>query len=252
MNREEAKQILLPYRHGDSDANDPQIAEALQLAKSDDELRRWLEEHSSRQEILRAKFRQIPVPEGLVQQIVSEHAAIKRSSFLQRHRLVAAVFAVTAVVLIGLYSWQQMPKTDYSLGTYQSQMASVAISGYALGLATNDPAQIRDFLKQKDAPSDFVLTEPLKQVVLTGCAVENWQGRNVAMICFHTGSSSSDSHVSNLWLFVADRKLVTGAPEGTTPQMAKVGPLMTATWTQNGKVYLLGQQGDEQALKSYL
>ena len=252
MNREEAKEILLPYRHGAGDADDPQIAEALRLAKSDPELGRWLEEHGARQNILREKFQQIAVPEGLVQQIISERAAAKRASFLERHRLVSSLVAVTAIVLVGLYYLEQIPRTDYRLITYQSLMAYDALSGYALGLATNDPAQIRDYLKQNGAPSDFALTGPLKQVSLTGCAVENFQGRNVSMICFHTGSKSSDPHVSDLWLFVTDRKAVKGAPRDTTPQIAQIGRLITATWTEGDKLYLLGQQGDAQSLKKFL
>jgi hypothetical protein len=252
MNREEAKEILLPYRHRAGDADDPQIAEALRLAKSDPELGRWLEEHGAKQNILREKFQQIAVPEGLVQQIISERAAAKRASFLERHRLVAAVVAITVIVVVGLYAWEQMPKTDYRLITYQSQMEYVALSGYALSLATNDPAQIRDYLKQNGAPSDFTLPEPLKQVALTGCTVENFEGRNVSMICFHTGSKSSDPHVSDLWLFVTDRKAVTGAPKDATPQIAKVGRLATATWTEGDKLYVLGQQGDVQSLQKFL
>ena len=62
MNRDEAKSILLLYRHGTADADDPQIAEALALAEHDPELKDWLVEHCARQIVLREKFRQIPVP----------------------------------------------------------------------------------------------------------------------------------------------------------------------------------------------
>ena len=81
MNRDEAKTILLLYRPGTADADDPQIAEALALAKQDPELARWLEEHCARQEALRAKFRQITVPAGLKEQIISEQAARSKPAF---------------------------------------------------------------------------------------------------------------------------------------------------------------------------
>jgi hypothetical protein len=252
MNREEAKEILLPYRHGIDDADDPQIAEALALAKQDQELGRWLEEHGARQNLLRDKFQGISTPDGLMQQIISEHAATKRVSFLQRHRLAAALAVVVVLALVGLYSWEQMPKEDDRLITYQGQMAFQAQSGYAMDLATNDATQIREYLKQKNAPADFALTEPLKHATLTGCKVENFLGQNVSMICFHTGSSSSDPKVSDLWLFVADRKAVQDAPEAGPPQIAKAGLLITATWTEDGKLYLLGQRGDAESLKKFL
>lgn len=252
MNRDEAKEILLPYRHGIDDADEPQIAEALALAKQDPELGRWLEAHGARQSLLRDKYREISVPEGLMQQIISEHAATKRTSFLQRHRLVAALAVVVVLALVGLYSWEQMPKDDYRLITYQGQMAYQAASGYAMDLATNDATQIREYLKQKGAPADFALTGPLQHATLTGCKVENFLGKNVSMICFHTGISSSDPKVSDLWLFVADRKTVQDAPENGTPQIAKVGLLITATWTEGDKLYLLGQRGDAESLKKFL
>ncbi len=56
MNRDEAKNILLLYRT-EADAADPQIAEALALAKSDAELSRWFVEHRATQNALREKFR---------------------------------------------------------------------------------------------------------------------------------------------------------------------------------------------------
>jgi hypothetical protein len=77
VNHDEAKNILLLYRHGTADADDPQIAGALALAQRDPELARWLEEHCARQFVLREKFRQIAAPAGLREQIISEHAAQK-------------------------------------------------------------------------------------------------------------------------------------------------------------------------------
>ena len=84
MNRDEAKTILLLYRPGTADADDPQIAEALALAKQDPELTRWLVEHCARQETLRAEFRQITVPAGLKEQIISEQAARTRAGIRRR------------------------------------------------------------------------------------------------------------------------------------------------------------------------
>jgi hypothetical protein len=83
VNHDEAKNILLLYRHGMTDADDPQIAEALALAQRDRELTRWLEEHCARQFLLREKFRQISAPAGLKEQIISEQAAQGKMIFRQ-------------------------------------------------------------------------------------------------------------------------------------------------------------------------
>jgi hypothetical protein len=51
---------------------------------------------------------------------------------------------------------------------------------------------------------------------------------------------------------VVDCAAVRGSPAGASPQFSKINRLTTATWTQGDKLYLLGTEGDEQALKKYL
>ena len=61
----EAREILLLYRPGTAEAADPQMAEALELARQDPELGRWFEQHRAFQKAMRAKFQQIEVPAHL-------------------------------------------------------------------------------------------------------------------------------------------------------------------------------------------
>jgi hypothetical protein len=131
-------------------------------------------------------------------------------------------------------------------------MTRVALSLYGMDLMTNDPAPIRAYLAQKHSPADFVLSAPLQQATLTGCAVEDWQGSKVTMICFRTGKPLPPGAASDLWLFVVDRAAVNNAPAGATPQLAKVNRLITASWTEGDKLYFLGTEGEAAALKPYL
>jgi uncharacterized membrane protein YbaN (DUF454 family) len=252
VNRDEAKTILLLYRPGTADADDPQIAEALALAKSDPELSRWLEEHVARQNVLREKFRQIAVPDGLKEQIVSEQSSRTKIIFLRRNFALAMAAIVVALVALSPFLFQQRGKDDNTLAIFQSRMAGVALRGYAMDLETNDAAPIRAYLAQNNAPSDFILPAPLQQIGLAGCAVENWQAAKVSMICFHTGKSLPAGESSDLWLFVVDRVAVKNVSAGATPQFAKVNQLVTAVWTQGDKLYLLGTRGDEELLRKFL
>jgi hypothetical protein len=61
----EAREILVLYRPGTADAADPQMAEALALARQEPELGRWFEQHRAFQKAMRAGFRQIEVPAHL-------------------------------------------------------------------------------------------------------------------------------------------------------------------------------------------
>jgi hypothetical protein len=251
VNREEAKNILLPYRHGTADAADPQIAEALALAERDTELKDWLVRHCARQFVLREKFRQIAAPAGLKEQIISEQAARGKIIFWREKFTLAAAAGLVFLVVFAAF-WFSHRGYGGTLAIYQSRMAGVALRGYAMDLATDNPEQIRAHLAQNHAPADFILPAGLKQVALTGCAVESWQDAKVSMICFRTTKSIAAGGQSDLWLFVVDRASVKGAPAGSSPQFSKVNRLITATWTQGGKLYLLGAESDEQEIRQYL
>jgi hypothetical protein len=258
MNRAEAKIILQLYRPGTADADGPEIVAALALAKNDPELARWLEEHLARQNALREKFRQIAVPEGLKEQIISEQAAFsKKDSRREKIVMVAAVTAIIAAlaVLAAFYfprGGNENQAVASTLANYKNQMAYVATSGYGMNFATNDLSQIRVYLAQNAAPSDYILPAPLEKIAATGCAIEDWQGKKVSLICFRAGKSSPPNQPGDLWLFVVDRASIQDAPGTASPQFAKVNQLTTAVWAQDGKFYLLATQGDEQALRKFL
>jgi hypothetical protein len=254
VNRDEAKIILQLYRPNTADAQDPQIAEALALAKQDPELARWLEEHRARQNVLRQKFRQIAAPAGLKEQIISEQAAFsKKNSRREKMVLVGALTAIVVSLAFLAQSWlPQRGGGDDKFSTYANQMAGVALRGYSMDLMTNNPAQIRAYLAQQHAPSDYVLPAPLQTIAVTGCAVEVWQDKKVSMICFSTGKPLPPGQQGDLWLFVVDLKSVKAAPASASPQFAKVNQLATAAWTEGGKLYFLGTAGNEPAIRKFL
>jgi len=251
VNVNEAKNILLLYRPGMADAEDSEIAEALALAKVDPDLGRWLEVHCARQFVIREKFRQITVPAGLKEQIISEQAASEKMISTRRTIQFAAAAAILLFAVLAVFRFLPQASDD-TLAVYQNQMVGVALRGYAMDVQTNDAAAIRAYLVQNHAPADFVLPAPLQQAALVGCAVEDWQGVKVSMICFRTGKPLAPGVASDLWLFVVDRTSVKNAPAGAAPQFTKVNRLMTATWTQGGKTYLIGTAGDVLTLRQYL
>ena len=252
MNTTEAKTILLLYRPGTADAQDPQIATALELAKMDPELARWLEVHCARQHAIGGKFRQITVPAGLKEQIISEQAASEKAT-LWRPKYMPAM-AAAFVLLLGLLAFLWLPKRgpDDTLAIYQNQMVGIALRGYGMDLITHDPSQIRSHLAQSMAPSDYVLPAGLQNVAVAGCAVESWQNKKVSMICFRTGKPLPPGEQSDLWLFVVDRTSLAVSTVGEIPQYSKVNRLVIATWTKGDKIYLLGTAGDEQTIRQYL
>lgn len=249
MNLNEAKELLLLYRPATADAADPQMTEALALAKTNPELARWLEAQQAQQGALRAKFSQITVPAGLKEQIISEFAASRRAPATWRN----AWFALAALMLLlGILAIVWLPRSlpENSLTYYQSEMARIALGDYGMDIMTNDATPIHAYLAQQHAP-DFALPAPLQHATLTGCAVREWQGTKVSLICFRTGKPLPPGK-SDLWLFVVDWTTVQNATQTTAPTLMKVNQLMTATWTEGDKLYFLGVEGQEQDIRQYL
>ena len=115
MNRDEAKNILLLYRHGTADADDPQIAGALALAQRDPDLARWLEAHCARQFVLREKLRQITAPAGLKEQIIAEHAAEKKVVFRWQKITLLEMAALVLLMAVAAPLWFLHHKPDDTL-----------------------------------------------------------------------------------------------------------------------------------------
>ncbi len=174
----------------------------------------------------------------------------------RRNTVFAAAAALAAVVILLIVlssSWLPHRQIeDNTLAVYRNQMVGVALRGYGMDLTTNDPAPIRAYLAQRQAPSDFVLPAALQKATVTGCAVEGWQNGKVSMICFRTGRPLPPNQSSDLWLFVVDRSSLKDAPEIGRPQFTTVNQLITAVWAQGDKVYLLGTEGDESTIQKYL
>ena len=252
MTREEAKTILLLYRPGTADAADPEVAEALAFAKQDSELQAWLEKQLALQSTIREKFRQIVPPAGLKERIIAETPAPGKIVPLHRYYTLAAAAVIVAFIAVAAI-WMQSHRTpvdNYAL--YQGQMISLAQRAYAMDLVASDPAKIHSYLTQAQAP-DFAVPAAMQGVPVVGCAVENWQGAKVSMVCFNTGKHKlAAGQPSDLWLFVVDSTAVPNAGVSATPQVGILKQLATASWIQDGKLYLLASEGDESTIKQLL
>lgn len=257
MTPSQAKEILIIYRPDTADATDPEVAEALAVVQADPELQRWFDEYCALQNALRGKFRQIAPPVALREQIISEYAARTRAASRRQRVLVLASVAAIFLSLAALtaFYWPRNPSAPRlipnTLANYQNQMMNVATADYYMTAMTN-LAQIQSWLAQYQAPSDYVLPAGLKKAAVTGCTIETWRDTKASMICFRAGKTLPPGQAGDLWLFVIDQTAVNGAPVTAAPQFANVDGLITATWTQDGKLYLLGTKGDEQAIQKYL
>lgn len=244
MNNLDAKEVLKTYRPGVDDENDPDIIRALTLVRQDPNLAQWHEQQQAFNAGVRETLRRIEPPAGLKEKILAGQFHPKAVLWWRRPELLAIAAAIAILIGLAVY-W--IPSSDQNtLATYRSRMARFALREYRMNLVTNDLNRIRSYLAEQGAPADYTLNPELEKLPGVGCALLKWQNQPVSLICFRLGRDDL------LWLFVTDRTSVPGAPSTAAPQYDQVGKLATATWSSQGKTYLLGVIGDQQTLQKYL
>ena len=252
MNIETAKRILLLYRAGTSYVDDPEFAEALELARQEGELRQWLAEQATVREIIQVRFKQVQIPEGFKEQIISERPW--KSLVVSRQEIFALAAFVGVALLLGfVLLWSRPHPVENKLLAFESRMINSALRNpdYGMNLITNDLNQIRAYLAEHHAHADYTLPVGLDKATPIGCLIVSWQGNSVTMLCFKTGRPLSPGANSDLWLFIMDQKALSNPP-GNSPEIAKVNRTTAATWTQDEKVYVLAVDGDQELLQNYL
>jgi hypothetical protein len=249
VNNQEAKEVLMLFRPGLADEGDPEFAEALTVVRQDPELSQWFAEHCAFQEALRAKFLQIPVPEGFKEQILSERPRSRVQQLRARVTLVAA--SVVIALLVGsLLKGYLQPREDKSIAGLLHRMTHEVGKGYPrMDLETSDLKEVRQYLATK-GQSDISLPKGLESKATTGCAALRWQNKPVAMICFNSGRNA-DPNQADLFLFVAARSDVPGSPPPGSPEFAQTKKLLSATWSSGDKTYILLTRGGDNILRDY-
>ena len=249
MNREQAKEILLGYRPMVDVPQSSEFSDALALAEKDPELKAWFEQHCEFQKVIRAKLMQIPVPEGLKEQILSE----RKATFALPSKSLLKLAAVCFVFLVALSVWlfpNFQRGGERTFENFRSRMVKTVARAYpAMDKETDNPAEIRRYLAEKGAATNYELPSPLEKTTPTGCAILTWQGKTVTMIWFK--SRPNVSKQPDLFLFVIDRAAVPNAPRTTTPEFSQTNSLWTASWTSGTKSYVLSGTGDESFLRRY-
>ena len=253
--QQQAKQILLAYRPWATTAQDPEMVEALALCRGDAELANWFEAHCAAQLAIRSSLKKIKPPEAFREQIISEVGAQLRPAWYRRPAFVAVAALIVTVIAITSIITSVLPgkvsREEINFATYRTRMIRSAVKSYGMDVETNDVTQIRNYLAQNKSHADYAVPAKLDEKSTVGCALLNWQGKPVAMICYRTGRPLAAGSKSDMFLFVADSKDVPDSPQESAPQFSQVGSLATASWSQNGKVYVLAAL-DEAELKARL
>lgn len=246
MTRADARRILELCRPVDRHSSDPEIQQALAALREDTELREWYEQHLRTEEVIREKFRSIPVPEQLKQRLLEQDKIVRpqfiwgTSQWLQ--------LAACLVVLIGVVAsltYHSLSSREPRFAEFEARMVRSALREYKMEILTKDMGELRRWMQSRQAPADFAVPKGLARLQLTGGGVLHWEDHPVSMACFDRGDKKM------LFLFVMDKGALQDPPSNT-PQLDKVKKLATASWSENGKTYLLAGPGDKDSLRKYL
>jgi len=131
---------------------------------------------------LRASFKQISVPEGLKEQIVSERRARMTLAF-KRKALLASAAATVLLMATAVVILNRPPGEDKHFSGFQSRMAGIVLRSYPqqMDLATNDLGQIHQYLVKQGQP-DYILPAALAKTCRNGLQIADLARQAVSMV----------------------------------------------------------------------
>jgi len=241
MNHDEAKSVLMLYRPGTDDAEDPEIEEAIAVARRDPDLAAWFENHCRFQQVMRAKFRQVQTPEHLKDALLARHKIVPLRVWWQNPVWLSAAAAIVLLLALLLRPGPTVPDR---FANYREMMVSIALKNYRMDWETSDMPQLRQLIAGKGAPSDYDVPHGLEKLKLTGGAAFTWRSNPVSMVCFDKGNKQM------LFLFVLRNAALKDPPPTNNPDLAKVSSYLTASWRNGDKTYVL-VGSDEPGFKNY-
>jgi len=242
VDSQQAKEILKAYRPGVDDA-DPQVAEALGVARRDPELSRWLERQMAVDAVIRGKLRDVAIPVGLKTRILA-NAKVESPALAwwRQPGWLTAAAAVLVVVAVAMFMPRLRPANTFA--SYRVDMAKFVSVEYKLDVKSDKFEDLRQAAVKSGSPSIPALPPALAKLRLEGGCLLNWHGHKVTLVCM-------EAKDHDVWLFVADSKTLPDTPPAT-PVFAKDGKITTASWMAGPLTYILATEGDEAELRSYL
>lgn len=254
MKREDAKLILLVCRPGDEAAADPQLAEALALAKSDRDLGAWFEAEQRWDAGIRRELKTVPVPTDLREQILARQKVVplpvagqRRPWFSWQSPLLWAAAAAIIIFLGFAVNWSRPPAAVPLAEFAHDMILASPMNEHHVDALNSNFSQVKGWLAEHHAVANINLPPGIKNAPgLMGCRILVWHGRPVSMLCFKMNGSE---HVD---LFVTPAVALADAPVPGPPRFAMVDQQMTAGWTDGGNVYLITGKVPEDFLRHCL
>ena len=231
MTREQAKGILMLYRPGTDDADNPEMHRAIEVARQDPDLGRWFDNHCHFQKTVRAKLMGIEAPQHLKTALLACQRIVPLRAWWQEPVWLTAAAAIILLLLFIPFHPRAIVPDRFV--NFREMMVSTALKSYSMDWETNDAARLRQLIASKGAPGDYQVPPQLNKLKLTGGAALAWRSNPVSMVCYDEGNKRM------LFLFVMRNPVMKGGPQTGRPELAKISSYLTASWRSGDKTYLL-------------
>ncbi len=247
MNSEQARFILRAFRPGTDRTDAPEFHEAFDRLRQDPALAAWHEREMDADRIVRAKLTSaLAPPGGLRDRILATPKIVEPRVWWRQPAWLAVAASVVLLVTFGVLRLGRPATHDSNFVAFRSEVLSASREVPHMSFMNSDVSRIRDQLRSEGAPDDLNIPAGLARASIKGCRILDWHGRKVSMVCFHLGDGG---HID---LFVIRNVEWDRPAPGERPLLAHVGQMNTASWSENGRTYVLAANATDEELKRIL
>jgi hypothetical protein len=246
MDNREAKFILNAYRPGGQDASDPRFAEALEQARRDPVLERWLSESIAFDAGMTERLLAVEVPPDLRENIL---AGVKVSRPLRSPFVKWSIAAaLIAMAILGSLIWRETRPAH--LAGWQNQaldvVSSLVRNESSFDAQSHNADELLAWLRADHAPAAQTLPQNLGKLESLGCKRFSWGGKPVSVICFVRPDGGLIHLVTMNTSAESDREVK------RQPRVVQQDHWVTATWREGDMTYMLALEGSPDQLRTYL
>jgi hypothetical protein len=232
MTRDQAREILSMRRPSGADDHDPLIADALEFARCDQELGRWLAQQTAFDAGVTRACAEIPVPMNLRARLLAADKVVvlpwwRRS--LHPAEMAAAACIALLLALGAVWLGTREPGT----ASLRERVIEETWSGRRhVALETTNLAEIRRFIAAHELRGDFKLPPQLSAMRARGCSIVHVDGKRLPFVCFVDNNR-------HLHLAVLERGTLPDVAGTAMPDFDKWQGWATATWTRGSNTFVL-------------
>lgn len=244
MTNDESKFILQSYRHNGADADDPVFGDALEQARRDPELSKWLADETKLDAAISRKLKSVAVPTELKSNILAGGKIVKPAIWW-KHSWLAAAAAIALLVSVAGF-WLKSSSQPQFAAFRDTMIQHSQEDAEHVTLASGDLPSIQRWFTEHGMKGNFDLPVALSNQSVHGCRMVDWKGQKVGVICVMlNGKNHTD-------LFVMDRTQFRNFNPSATPRFDQVDDVATATWNRGDKIYLLAGKVPRETMLKFL